>query len=80
MNRAVLQRRLILAQRHAGIAEELVDRQRQLVGTLRPDSAVLSQARTLLRHLEDLHRLCQDDEHRVGIQLATLVLSRWRGH
>ena len=80
MNRAILTRRLILAQRHAAIAEELVDRQRLLVGTLSPSSKALTPARTLLRHLEDLHRLCLDDEHKVGFQLANVVLNRWRGH
>lgn len=80
MNSAVLERRFILAQRHAQIAEELVDRQRQLVETLSPNSRVRAQARTLLRHLEDIHRLCMDDEHRVGIQYATTKLNRWRGH
>ena len=79
MNRAVLTRRLILAQRHAATAEELVDRQRLLVGTL-SSSQALPQARTLLRHLEDLHRLCLDDEPKVGFQLANVVLNRWRGH
>lgn len=54
MNRAVLTRRFILAQRHAATAEELVDRQRLLVNILRSNSKVLAQARTLLRYLEDL--------------------------
>ena len=80
MNRAFLERRLALAQRHADTAEDLLDRQLDLVRTLSPRSKGLTQARRLLRLLEELHRLCRDNEHWAGIQLATMKLNRLRAH
>lgn len=78
MNRLVLERRLKLAQRHAGTTEKLVARQRHIVGKLAVGSKSLGQAQSLLRLFEDLHRLCVDDERRTGEQLASLMLRRWQ--